>query len=206
MGRKSEIQEFLTSRHSVATAQLCAISFLDPRGRQFSPDRDQAANDIVMFLRAKVGRDPYDRRFSDLIGELSTRSDEFRVRWAKHNVVQHRSGRKRVYHPVVGKEFTAGFEYAGKIVALGGGVDDWTVGDAVMGSIPSSFADYVLADHRLVLPDRTGSSRHRLCTADRAAHRTRRLGHCRIPGRAERAHHRRLYRDRPHRRPDGHGT
>lgn len=206
MGRKSEIQEFLTSRHPVATAQLCAILFLGPRGRQFSPDWDQAADDIAAVLRAKVGRDPYDRQLSDLIGELSTRSDEFRVRWAKHNVVQHRSGRKRVYHPIVGKEFIAEFEYAAEIVALGEGVDDWTVGDAVMGSTLSSFADYVLADHRFVLPDRTGSPRHRLCTVDRAAHRTRRPGHRRIPSRAERAHRRRLYQDRPHRRPDGHGT
>lgn len=51
-----------------------------------------------------------------------------------------------------GREFLAGFEYAGDVVALGPGVDTWKVGDAVMGSIPSSFADYVVADHRFVLP------------------------------------------------------
>jgi hypothetical protein len=39
---------------------------------------------------------------SDLIGELSTRSDIFRVRWADHNVRQHRSGVKHFHHPVVG--------------------------------------------------------------------------------------------------------
>ena len=35
-------------------------------------------------------------------GELSTRSEEFRVRWAAHNVRFHRSGDKSFDHPVVG--------------------------------------------------------------------------------------------------------
>jgi NADPH2:quinone reductase len=51
-----------------------------------------------------------------------------------------------------GKEFIAGFEYAGEIVALGGDVDGWQVGDPVMGSTPYSFAQYVTADQRFVLP------------------------------------------------------
>jgi hypothetical protein len=29
------------------------------------------------------------QNLSDLIGELSTRSDDFRVRWASHDVKQH---------------------------------------------------------------------------------------------------------------------
>jgi hypothetical protein len=41
------------------------------------------ADDTVAILRAQAGRDPDDRRLSDLIGELSTRSDDFRVRWAR---------------------------------------------------------------------------------------------------------------------------
>ena len=53
-------------------------------------------------LRAEAGRDPYDRRLSDLIGELSTRSDEFRVRWAAHDVRIHTTGVKLIHHPVVG--------------------------------------------------------------------------------------------------------
>ncbi|KAF0846687.1 quinone oxidoreductase family protein [Nocardia caishijiensis] len=51
-----------------------------------------------------------------------------------------------------GNEFIAGFEYAGDVVALGDGVHSWRIGDQVMGSIPSSFADYVVADQRFVLP------------------------------------------------------
>jgi hypothetical protein len=39
---------------------------------------------------------------TDLVGELSTRSDEFRVRWAAHDVRFHRTGLKHIQHPVVG--------------------------------------------------------------------------------------------------------
>jgi hypothetical protein len=53
-------------------------------------------------LRIEAGRNPYDRDLSDLIGELSTRSETFRNRWAAHNVVLHRAGAKQFHHPVVG--------------------------------------------------------------------------------------------------------
>jgi len=62
-----------------------------------------AANDCVAFLRAEAGRDPYDKNLTDLIGELSTRSDDFRLRWAAHDVKYHRTGRKRFHHPLVGE-------------------------------------------------------------------------------------------------------
>jgi NADPH2:quinone reductase len=51
-----------------------------------------------------------------------------------------------------GREFIAGFEYAGEIVAVGNDAGDWSVGDAVMGSVPASFAEYLVVDHRFVLP------------------------------------------------------
>jgi hypothetical protein len=35
-------------------------------------------------------------------GELSTQSEEFRTRWAAHNVRLHQTGAKHVHHPVVG--------------------------------------------------------------------------------------------------------
>jgi hypothetical protein len=37
-----------------------------------------------------------------LIGQLSTRSEEFRRRWAAHNVRIHTNGTKLLHHPVVG--------------------------------------------------------------------------------------------------------
>ena len=83
--------------------------FLNPQATEFFLDWDTIANDAVGILRAEAGRDPYDKRLSDLVGELSTRSEEFRVRWAAHNVKLHRTGVKRFHHPVVG-DLTLDFE------------------------------------------------------------------------------------------------
>lgn len=83
--------------------------FLNPRATEFFVDWDRIAHDAVAILRAEAGRDPYDRRLTELIGELSTRSEEFRVRWAAHNVKLHRNGTKRFHHRVVG-DLTFNFE------------------------------------------------------------------------------------------------
>ncbi len=76
--------------------------FLDPRAHDFYLDWERAANDVVGVLRSEAGRNPYDRGLSDLVGELSTQSSEFRTRWAQHNVRFHLTGVKQVHHPVVG--------------------------------------------------------------------------------------------------------
>jgi transcriptional regulator with XRE-family HTH domain len=76
--------------------------FLNPKAKDFFVDWDTIANDCVGILRAEAGRAPYDKRLSDLVGELSTRSEEFRVRWATHHVKLHHTGVKRFHHPVVG--------------------------------------------------------------------------------------------------------
>jgi transcriptional regulator with XRE-family HTH domain len=81
---------------------LARFLFLDPRAGDFYVDWDKTANDAVAILRGEAGRNPYDRRLSDLVGELSTRSEDFRARWAAHNVRLHRSGRKQLHHPVAG--------------------------------------------------------------------------------------------------------
>ena len=77
--------------------------FLDPRATAFYADWDKVATDAVAVLRSEAGRDPYDRDLSDLIGELSTRTDTFRTRWAAHNVRYHDTGSKRFHHPLVGE-------------------------------------------------------------------------------------------------------
>ena len=56
----------------------------------------------MAILRTEAGRNPYDKGLTALIGELSTRSDEFRTRWAAHDVRLHRTGSKTLHHPVVG--------------------------------------------------------------------------------------------------------
>ena len=76
--------------------------FLDPAAPGFYTDWEQTASELVAHLRSEAGRSPYDRDLTDLVGELVTRSDEFRSRWAAHNVRFHRTGTKRLHHPVVG--------------------------------------------------------------------------------------------------------
>jgi transcriptional regulator with XRE-family HTH domain len=78
------------------------FTFLDPRAHDFWIDWERAADDAVATLRLEAGRDPHDKRLTDLVGELSTRSDAFRVRWAAHDVRLHRTGIKSFHHPVVG--------------------------------------------------------------------------------------------------------
>jgi len=78
------------------------FTFLDPQAQQFFTDWEKAAKDLVATLRSEAGRNPYDRALTDLIGELSTRSEPFRIWWAAHDVRHHRTGRKRLHHPVVG--------------------------------------------------------------------------------------------------------
>ncbi|HEU5001933.1 MAG TPA: helix-turn-helix transcriptional regulator [Actinomycetota bacterium] len=87
---------------ATGTPNMARFIFLNKRASEFFDSWENIANDAVAILRAEAGRDPYDKRLSDLIGELSTRSDEFRVRWAAHNVKFHRTGAKTLHHPVVG--------------------------------------------------------------------------------------------------------
>jgi transcriptional regulator with XRE-family HTH domain len=81
---------------------LARFCFLNPHATALYPHWDEAANTTVAMLRIEAGRNPFDRALSDLIGELSTRSETFRNRWAAHNVVLHRAGAKQFHHPVVG--------------------------------------------------------------------------------------------------------
>jgi len=83
-------------------ANHARFAFLNPHARAFWRDWDRIASDTVAMLRTEAGRDPHDRALSDLVGELSTRSDEFRTRWAAHDVRLHRTGIKQFHHPVVG--------------------------------------------------------------------------------------------------------
>jgi transcriptional regulator with XRE-family HTH domain len=76
--------------------------FLDPKAQEFYRDWEANTRQIVAILRAEAGRSPYDRQLSDLVGELSTRSDLFRKLWGAHDVREHRTGIKSIHHPVVG--------------------------------------------------------------------------------------------------------
>jgi transcriptional regulator with XRE-family HTH domain len=99
LGRALYSEMFANPRTPVNSARF---TFLDPRATSFFVDWDHAADDSVAVLRGEAGRNPYDRDLSDLVGELSTQSEEFRTRWARHDVRYHDTGKKRLHHPVVG--------------------------------------------------------------------------------------------------------
>lgn len=82
---------------------LARYLFLDPHSRGFFLDWDKVADDLVGALRVQAGKSPRDKGLSDLVGELSTRSDEFVTRWARQNVRLHQMSRKRLHNQVVGE-------------------------------------------------------------------------------------------------------
>ncbi|MFD8586903.1 helix-turn-helix transcriptional regulator [Streptomyces californicus] len=81
---------------------LARFTFLDPASRRFYPDWDAFADVTVAIVRTEAGRNPHDKDLHDLVGELSTRSDEFRTRWGAHNVRHHSTGTKHFHHHAVG--------------------------------------------------------------------------------------------------------
>ena len=88
---------------------LARFQFLDARSRDFYPDWSLAADVVVAILRTEAARDPRDKHLHDLIGELSTLSDEFRTRWGAHNVRRHGTGTKHFHHHLIG-DITLSFE------------------------------------------------------------------------------------------------
>ncbi len=95
LGRALYSEAFVDPSRRVNLGRFC---LLDPRATTLYPDWDVAADTAVALLRAEAGRDPYDKGLTDLVGELSTRSEDFRTRWAAHNVRLHRAGTKQ-FHP-----------------------------------------------------------------------------------------------------------
>ena len=85
-------------------ANTTRFVYLHPEAAQeLFVDYDQIAGDAAAMLRLEAGRNPHDKALIELVGELSTRSELFRQRWASQDVRYHRSGRKRLRHPAVGQ-------------------------------------------------------------------------------------------------------
>ncbi|NUP38587.1 MAG: helix-turn-helix domain-containing protein [Streptomyces sp.] len=92
----------LFTDRSTDTVNIARFKFLTPQGRDFFPEWQESVNTTVSLLRTEAGRAPHDAELTGLIGELVTRSEEFRTAWAKHNVRLHHTGRKSFRHPAVG--------------------------------------------------------------------------------------------------------
>ena len=99
LGRALYTQAFANPARPV---NLARFVFLDPLATQLHPNWDASARTTVALLRTEAGRNPYDKGLTDLVGELSTRSDDFRMRWAAHDVRLHYAGTKHFHHPAVG--------------------------------------------------------------------------------------------------------
>ncbi|OKJ87539.1 helix-turn-helix transcriptional regulator [Streptomyces sp. CB02400] len=88
---------------------MARYQFLNPGAAEYMTELDQQRAAAAALLRTEAGQDPHNRELSDLIGELSTRSEDFRTLWAAHNVRLHHTGLKRFHHPAVG-DLTLTFE------------------------------------------------------------------------------------------------
>jgi transcriptional regulator with XRE-family HTH domain len=84
-------------------ANIARFIFLDRRARDFYPEWEEAGEISVSMLRTEAGRNPFDRRLNELVGELSSRSELFRAQWSRHDVHLHQTGRKHFWHPAVGE-------------------------------------------------------------------------------------------------------
>ncbi|RSM53318.1 transcriptional regulator [Actinoplanes sp. ATCC 53533] len=75
----------------------------EPRARDLFPEWDRMAADVVAMLRIEAGRHPDDPDLIELIGQLATRSIQFRTRWATNDVRAQRAGAKTFRHPLIGE-------------------------------------------------------------------------------------------------------
>jgi transcriptional regulator with XRE-family HTH domain len=89
--------------------------FLDPAAPEFFPDWNDAARTTVAALREGANLD--DPRLTELVGELSLKSEPFRRLWARHDVAAKRHGTKRMLHPLVGE-----LDLAWEAMTLGDGL------------------------------------------------------------------------------------
>nr|WP_300142826.1 helix-turn-helix transcriptional regulator [Propionicimonas sp.] len=101
----------LYERTRAEVPNFARYTFLDDDSHRFYPDWAGAADISVAILRTEAGRAPRDRQLQDLVGELSTLSEEFRRRWSSHDVRLHGAGTKTFHHPVVGN-LVLGYESA----------------------------------------------------------------------------------------------
>ena len=85
------------------------FTFLDPQAAGFYRDWESVKRNTVALLRAAAGSDPYDESLINLVGQLSTQSEDFRQLWGAHNVLRYRAGTKRYHHLIVG-DIEFGFE------------------------------------------------------------------------------------------------
>ncbi|QFZ18828.1 helix-turn-helix transcriptional regulator [Saccharothrix syringae] len=81
---------------------LVRFTFLHPTARDLYPDWERVARSGLAALRANSGDLVDDPRLTDLVGELSPKSREFRELWARHDVRGKAHEAKSFTHHQVG--------------------------------------------------------------------------------------------------------
>jgi DNA-binding XRE family transcriptional regulator len=82
---------------------LLRAVFTDPRDRELHQDWERATEEAVSGLRALAGVDLDHPTLTELVGELSERSERFRRLWARQDVRGKVGGTSSMLHPVVGR-------------------------------------------------------------------------------------------------------
>lgn len=88
--------------HPGRRPNIARWTFLDPRSTEAYPGWATVAREIVHTLRASAAVQPGDTRLTQLLGELSARSEEFATWWAENRVFERSRGAKHVRNAVVG--------------------------------------------------------------------------------------------------------
>ncbi|MCG5213293.1 helix-turn-helix transcriptional regulator [Streptosporangium sp. KLBMP 9127] len=85
-----------------AGVNLLRAVLLDDSERELLRDWEELAEALIASLRANIGPDVDDPRLTELVGELSVRSEHFRRLWGRHDVRPKRPRVNRLRHPKVG--------------------------------------------------------------------------------------------------------
>lgn len=103
LGRALHAPMFASHSSVNGVPNFARYFFLDDGSRDYFVDWEAGAAATVALLRAEAGREPDDRALHELVGELSTVSDDFRTFWAAHDIRSIHAGTKRLQHPEVGE-------------------------------------------------------------------------------------------------------
>ncbi|MDX3541848.1 helix-turn-helix domain-containing protein [Streptomyces europaeiscabiei] len=79
------------------------LIFTDPAMRSLYADWESSARIAVSQVRMEAAQYPEDPRLIALVGELSTRDQQFAQWWGDHKVAARTVGTKTLNHPVVGE-------------------------------------------------------------------------------------------------------
>ncbi|WP_371783617.1 helix-turn-helix transcriptional regulator [Streptosporangium subroseum] len=108
MGRYMDVLVANPLAHALSPCHTQGVNalraaFLDPEVRAlYQSDWEHLSSGLVAGVRAMAGPESRDAHLAELVGELSVRSEEFRLLWARHDVKPRTSGVALMNHPQVG--------------------------------------------------------------------------------------------------------